>query len=134
MPKTCSFLGCKNSSLKNPDLKFAPFVKPHIDLNRCKRWIQLCKRNVPVDKIKVYTYICSEHFGFNEVLDWKTNLNLEPIPFHRLKKVDQKEVFESVFNANTVPIFENTEERDPLDENDDNWIDLDDGRTLLDLI
>ena len=89
MTKTCFFLGCKNSTLKSPDTYFDPFVKPHLDLKRCKRWIELCKRNVSVEKIKPYTYVCSDHFGLNQVLDWKVILNLEPIPFHRLKKVDK---------------------------------------------
>ena len=93
MTKTCFFLNCKNSSLKSPELQFIPFVKPHIDLSQCKRWIELCKRNVSVEKIKPYTYVCSDHFGLNEVLDWKINKSLEPIPLYRLKKVDKKEVF-----------------------------------------
>ena len=41
-----------------------------------------------VDKIKKYTRVCSDHFDINELLDAKLNPNLEPIPKHRLKKVD----------------------------------------------
>ena len=61
--------------------------------NTCKQWISLCRRSVTVDKIKQHTYICIEHFKENEVLDWKKNPSLVPIPLHRLKKVDKEEVF-----------------------------------------
>ena len=93
MTKTCFFFGCKNNSLKNPDLEFVPFVKPYSDFKRCKQWIALCKRSVPVDKIRKHTYICSDHFGLNEVLDWKINPNLIPVPLHRLKTVNREDLF-----------------------------------------
>ena len=33
-------------------------VKPHLDPQRCKRWIELTGRDVGIEKIKSYSYIC----------------------------------------------------------------------------
>ena len=91
--KTCFFQKCKNYSKSDPNRHFVPFVKPHIDLKRCKEWIQLCGRpSYPYDSITKHSYICDEHFNLNEVLDWKINPNLKPIPTYRLKKVDAQDV------------------------------------------
>ena len=84
MGKTCFFHKCKATPEKNPDRVFVPFVKPYMDIQRCKRWIQLSGRFVEVDRISKNTYLCSDHFGLNEVLNWKQNKNLEPIPLYRL--------------------------------------------------
>ena len=94
MPTTCFFKKCKNHSGKDLDRNFVPFVKPHSNLQRCKEWIQLCGRpNYPLKKITRNSYICDEHFNLNEVLDWKINPNLKPIPTYRLKNVDARDVF-----------------------------------------
>ena len=91
--KTCFFQKCKNYSTTAPDRYFVPFVKPHIDLKRCQEWIQLCGRpSYPYDHITKNSYICDEHFNLNEILDWKINPNLKPIPTYRLKKVDAEDV------------------------------------------
>ena len=94
MPTVCFFKNCKSISDKHTDKVFVPFVKPYSDIRRCKRWIQLSGRpSISVDKITKNTYLCSDHFDINEVLDWKKNPKLDPIPFHRLKKVTREEVF-----------------------------------------
>ena len=94
MPKVCFFKNCKSISDRHTEKVFVPFVKPYTDIKRCKRWIQLCGRpSIPPEKIDRNYYICSDHFGPNEVLDWKKNAKLDPIPFHRLKKVTREEVF-----------------------------------------
>ena len=63
------------------------FFKPHIDLKMCKEWIQLCgqaRGTYPCYKIsKKNSFICDEHFDLHQVLDWKINPDLKPIPHHR---------------------------------------------------
>ena len=78
--------------MNQPDRCFVPFVKPHFDLKRCRDWIQLCGRFIPPEKISKNSYICDDHFDLHQVLDWKINPNLKPIPTYRLKKVDPKDV------------------------------------------
>ena len=92
MPGTiCFFNKCKNNSIKNPDRYFVPFVKPHVNIQRCKEWINLCRRPAhPVEKINKNSYVCDEHFDLNEVLDSRVNKTLKPIPAYRLKKVRPK--------------------------------------------
>ena len=87
MVYTCFFAGCKENSVKNPNKRFVKFVQPENDLERCKRWIVLCKRSVTFDKIKKYTQVCSDHFDSKEVLDPKLNPNLDPIQKDRLQNV-----------------------------------------------
>lgn len=89
MVYTCFFANCKANSIKNPERKFVKFVQPEYDLERCKRWIVLCRRSVTFDKIKKYTRVCSDHFDKNEVLDAKLNPTLDPIPKHRLVTVQR---------------------------------------------
>ena len=121
MPTVCFFKNCKSHSDKHPDKVFVPFVKPHTDIKRCKRWIQLSGRLVEVDKISRNTYLCNDHFPINEVLDWKKNAKLDPIPLHRLKKVDRSEVFRVKDphppNPNSNPVIA------PNVESEDNWVD-----------
>ena len=93
MPGTvCFFAKCKNNSIKNPELYFVPFVKPHNDMARCKEWIKLCGRFIPPDKITRNTHVCDEHFNTNEVLDSRSNSTLKPIPKYRLEKVELVDV------------------------------------------
>ena len=42
---------------------FMPFPKPHIDRDKCERWIRACRREgFGTDKVTKHTYICSLHF------------------------------------------------------------------------
>jgi len=83
MTKCCIVRRCKNSSKKNPDKKFLPFVKPTTDPQRCKRWLELAEKDIPVEKVEKHTYICEDHFKPDEkILDWKLNPLLEPISMH----------------------------------------------------
>ena len=86
--KTCFYKDCKANNENHPERRFLPFVK-NTDIKRCKHWIELCGRHVPVEKIGKNTYICNAHFRTNEDLDWKSNVSREPIPFCRLKVVDK---------------------------------------------
>ena len=56
---------------------FIPFLKPHIDPAKCRRWLIACKRvNFDETNIKPHTYICSKHFiGENG----PTALNPDPV-------------------------------------------------------
>ena len=83
MTKCCIVRRCKNNDKKNPDKKFLPFVKPTTDPERCKRWLELVRKDISVEKIEKHTYICDDHFSPDEkILDWKSNPSLEPIPVH----------------------------------------------------
>ena len=44
------------------------------------------------------------------MLDWKQNHTLDPIPLHRLKKVDKEEVFRKIYHNSNA-------------ESEDNWVD-----------
>ena len=115
MPTKCFFKNCKSLSDKHTDKVFVPFVKPKTDIKRCVRWLQLSGRtSYPIDRISRNTYLCNDHFPPDEILDWKKNAKLDPIPLHRLKKVATAEVF----RANYVhPTFL------PNVESEDNWVD-----------
>ena len=92
MGLSCFFKNCKNYSSKtgDGDVHYIPFVKPNKDLERCKRWIKLAGRDEDVSKITYNTYVCTDHFNLNEVLDWKVNLTLEPKPNWVLKNLAEK--------------------------------------------
>ncbi|XP_064601271.1 uncharacterized protein LOC135467427 [Liolophura sinensis] len=68
MVKHCSYGTCKSDSRYPEKLggaKFIPFPKPKSDLQKCLRWIALCRRphsHLYVEKITKHTYICSKHF------------------------------------------------------------------------
>jgi len=72
-------------------------VKPHLDPERCKRWIELTGRDVGIEKIKSHSYICQDHFKPGDILDWKLNPSLEPVPMHDPNKI-KEEKFESSNN------------------------------------
>ncbi|KAJ0178868.1 hypothetical protein K1T71_005643 [Dendrolimus kikuchii] len=59
---TCAVRDCKSSSRLNKNLRFHQF--PHTE-DRCKRWIEACRRRDLVgktcDNLK-YTYLCNLHF------------------------------------------------------------------------
>ena len=68
--KHCCWGTC-NSDRRQKDkehmkgVTFIPFVKPHIDKEKCERWIRLCYRKEDefnTNKIDKYTYICSKVF------------------------------------------------------------------------
>lgn len=77
----CVWGTCKSDSRKNePGVTFIPFPKPWIDKKRAKRWSFLCGRgkDFTVGHITNNTYICSRHFGTDQVLSLRENLTLEP--------------------------------------------------------
>jgi hypothetical protein len=85
MVKVCCYGLCKNSTRKNPTVKFLPFPNPKTNLERAKRWVHLCGRPsffFSIENITKYTYICVKHFGRGENLDLRANLTLEPFPAH----------------------------------------------------
>jgi hypothetical protein len=44
-------------------VEFIRFPKPWMDLEKCKRWINACKRSsFTTDNVKKDTYICNKHF------------------------------------------------------------------------
>ena len=57
---------------------FISFPKPSRDLQKCRRWIQSCRRdNFGIENVTKDTYICSLHFvGGNG----PTDDNPDPIP------------------------------------------------------
>ena len=69
MPGTiCFFNKCKNNSIRNPDRYFVPFVKPHVNIQRCKEWINLCGRFVAsavIVKQKVTSQSCRSRWAQN---------------------------------------------------------------------
>ena len=75
MVKTCSSGLCHNNNKKHPDKEFALFVQPQgreADLERAKIWVQLLRRgNFTVENVTRQTYVCSDHFDENVVLDYR---------------------------------------------------------------
>ena len=73
MVKTCASGLCHNNNKKHPDKGFALFVHPKgrgADLERAKIWVQLSGRgNFVVENVTRQTYVCSDHFDENVVLD-----------------------------------------------------------------
>ena len=44
-------------------VEFLRFPKPWVDLEKCKRWVNACKRSgFSTDNVKKDTYICNKHF------------------------------------------------------------------------
>ena len=83
--KRCLYVDCKSDTRYHPWLKWAAFVKPKKPKNieRAKWWIYLLKKPAfKLENINEDCYICEKHFSKNhhENLDWKKNLELEPIP------------------------------------------------------
>ena len=83
--KRCLYEDCKSDTRFHPWLKWAGFVKPTKPKNieRAKRWIYLLQKSAfKLENITVDSYICEKHFPqkHHENLDWKKNLELEPIP------------------------------------------------------
>ena len=122
MPTKCFFKNCKSISTKHTDKVFVPFVKPKSDIKRCIRWLQLSGR-IPfsIDRISRNTYLCNDHFPPDEVLDWRKNAKLDPIPLHRLKKVATAEVVR-VINLDP-PNPKSNPGMVPNVESEDNWVD-----------
>ena len=75
MVKTCASGLCHNNNNKNPEKVFALFVQPKgrgADLERAKIWVQLLGRgNFTVENVTRQTYVCSDHFDDNVVLDYR---------------------------------------------------------------
>ena len=81
MTKTCVFEDCHSNSKRNPELKWASFVKPQKDLARAQLWIKnLSRLDFEVETISRDTYICELHFPPNECLKYWENLELTPFP------------------------------------------------------
>ena len=77
----CIYERCRESKLKNPDMKFVHFVKPKTDMKRAMRWVYLVGRSdFQVKDIHKNTVICQKHFPPDIELDWKKNPSLEPYP------------------------------------------------------
>ncbi len=77
----CAYRGCKSDRRRDESVKFVPFPKPWVDINRTKHWIKLCGRSFRFDKVNYNYYVCEKHFHNHEDLDPKYNKTLEPIPF-----------------------------------------------------
>lgn len=66
--KHCCWGTCNSDSRQKhkehmKDVTFVPFVKPHINKEKCEKWIRLCYRKEDefnINKIDKYTYICSK--------------------------------------------------------------------------
>ena len=90
MTRSCKWGNCKNTDWKSksPGLRFIPFVKPfgrYADVERAKRWIDLCgRKNFSVKNITHDSYICAHHFHNYEnksELNPILNNELEPYSF-----------------------------------------------------
>lgn len=45
------------------NVTFVKFVQPNEDLEKCKRWVQACRRqHFSVKNVSSHMYICSKHF------------------------------------------------------------------------
>ena len=81
--KHCCYGNCKSDSRYSNredmrDVSFIRFPKPHLNFEKCQKWIYACGRQgFSVDNIKKDTYICSLHF-----VDKKgpTDEHPDPIP------------------------------------------------------
>ena len=104
-PMSCVFVVFSRENTELEFLELWIIFVYHLTVHRCKRWIQLCGRPIPPEKIDRNSYICSDHFPINEVLDWKKNPKLDPIPFHRLKKVTREEALRQVQDRNPHSVF-----------------------------
>ncbi len=80
MVKVCFYKDCRSSS-RNSDIQFIPFVKPWKDYDRTRKWIQLCGRVLPVEKVTRFIWICIKHFPHDADLNWESNVELTPFPF-----------------------------------------------------
>ena len=66
--KYCAWGKCKSDSRRQDEddmrgVFFIPFVKPHIDMEKCKRWVNACRRvKFTINNVRKWTYICSKHF------------------------------------------------------------------------
>ena len=91
MTRHCCYGTCKNDSRYNKEIKFIQFPQPLEKPLMSKRWIQLCgRKNFDCSKITKYTYICTDHFPENEILDIWKNPKLEPFPAHNEKAAKLK--------------------------------------------
>ena len=70
MTRSCKWGNCQNTDHRSPSggptLRFIPFAKPfgkHADVERAKKWIDLCARkDFSVKTITNDSYICAHHF------------------------------------------------------------------------
>jgi len=79
----CVYGTCKSDS-RNADedymvgVSWIPFPKPHLQADKCARWIKACGRSDFKEcNVKKWTYICSKHFvGGNG----PTAIHPDPVP------------------------------------------------------
>ena len=82
MVKSCIFANCLNNSKSQPQLLFHPFVKPSLEPERAKKWLEIANRgDLSLKNINKHSYVCHKHF-LPDLYDynWQTNKILEPIP------------------------------------------------------
>ena len=69
--KHCAHSLCPSDSRYHPNIKWAKFVQPNVDLTRCQRWVHLCGRlEFETKDVKPWTFICEKHFPRNANLDY----------------------------------------------------------------
>ena len=105
MPSTyvCVYEDCRASSWRNPDFRFAHFVKPKKNLERAKRWVELVGRpDFGIDDIKNYSVICEKHFPPGVVLNYHRNFYLEPFPASITVEIVQENHNEKNLNLNSM--------------------------------
>ena len=111
MVKSCVFANCLNNTKSQPELKFYPFVKPNVEPERAKKWLDLVGRpDLTLENISRTSYLCQDHFLPNLFdYDWRTNTLLEPfasgevnLDIQREKKLEYLKYLVDIFDANTV--------------------------------
>ena len=69
--KHCAHALCSSDSRYHPNIKWAKFVQPNVDLTRCQRWVHLCGRlEFETKDVKPWTFLCEKHFPRNANLDY----------------------------------------------------------------
>ena len=81
MVKSCIFSKCLNNSNSKPELSFHPFVKPSLEPERAKKWLEIAGReDLSLEKINKHSYVCHVHFLPNlHDYNWLTNKALQPV-------------------------------------------------------
>lgn len=80
----CQYAFCSSNSSRIPGMGmiFVRFPQPEDDLAACRRWVIACaRRNLSVEDISPFSFLCELHFPDKAVLDLNENPSLEPIPF-----------------------------------------------------
>ena len=81
MVKSCVYEDCNSNSRDNPDMKWAPFVKPSKNSARAELWIKnVARLGFEVETITKDTYVCELHFAPSTNLKYWMNPDLTPFP------------------------------------------------------